>query len=226
MTTRASRPPAPQAEPAARARPARSARDTGERLLRAAHKEFVRHGFSGARVERIVAAAEVNPRMLYHHFGGKSQLYIAVLEEALAGLRSREMTVDTAQEDPLQGLMELFDFLVDHFRRNPDLIRLLSGENIERARYMEKSARIGAMSSPVLTQIGELLTRGAANGTIRPGLDPLTLYVMMVAQAQFHISNRYTFSAIFSVDIGQEAWIDAHDSAAREMVRAYLRNPG
>ena len=49
--------------------------------------------------------------MLYHYFGSKSQLYVAVLEEALAGLRRRELEIDVEHLDPREGLLQLFDFL-------------------------------------------------------------------------------------------------------------------
>ena len=51
------------------ARPAESR----EQILRAATREFVTHGFAGARVNRIVKKAGSNPRMIYHYFGSKSR---------------------------------------------------------------------------------------------------------------------------------------------------------
>jgi AcrR family transcriptional regulator len=91
----------------ARRKPAESR----EQLLRAATKEFVTHGFAGARVNRIVSRARSNPRMLYHYFGSKSQLYVAVLEEALAGLRRQELEVDVEHLDAREGLLRLFEFM-------------------------------------------------------------------------------------------------------------------
>lgn len=198
--------------------------DTVERIRTAAHQEFVSHGFAGARIERVVKRAKTNPRMIYHHFGGKSGLYLAVLEGGMSGLREREMMVDFANEHPVEGLLKLFDFLNEYFRNNPDLVRLLTNENIEGARHMEQSEQIGSMSSPVLEQIGHLLARGEEQGCLHPGLDALTLYVQLVALTQFHISNMYTLSNIFSVDIGAEKWRDQHHAATRAMVRAYLES--
>ena len=77
----------PREQPKKPRRPRRKPAESREQILRAATKEFVTHGFAGARVSRIVNKARSNPRMLYHYFGSKSQLYVAVLEEALAGLR-------------------------------------------------------------------------------------------------------------------------------------------
>jgi TetR/AcrR family transcriptional regulator len=51
-----------------------------ERILKAAMREFAKHGFAGARVERILKRADVSPRSLYYHFGSKRGLYDAVRE--------------------------------------------------------------------------------------------------------------------------------------------------
>jgi AcrR family transcriptional regulator len=195
---------------------------TEDRIRDAAHHEFVTHGFAGARIDRIVKRAKSNPRMIYHHFGGKAGLYLAVLEDGMSGLREREMMIDYAHEPPVEGLLKLYDFLNEYFRAHPDLVRLLTNENIEGARHLKDSDVIGKMSSPVLEQIGQLLARGEAEGCVRPGIDALTLYVQLVALTQFHISNMHTLSTIFDVDIGSDDWRNCHRKATRTMVRAFL----
>jgi len=55
-----------------------------ERILRAAMREFAKHGYAGARVERILKRADVSPRSLYYHFGSKRGLYDAVRERLRA----------------------------------------------------------------------------------------------------------------------------------------------
>jgi TetR/AcrR family transcriptional regulator len=55
-----------------------------ERILKAAMREFAKHGYAGARVERILKRANVSPRSLYYHFGSKRGLYDAVRERLRA----------------------------------------------------------------------------------------------------------------------------------------------
>ncbi len=156
-----------------RRRPRRTPAESREQILRAATGEFVTHGFAGARVNRIVKKAGSNPRMIYHYFGSKSGLYIAVLEEALGGLRHRELQIDIEHLDPREGLLQLFDFMASYFENNRHLVRLLSAENLLKAKYMRKSARIPEMSSPVLDMIEQLIARGANAGQLPRGLDGL-----------------------------------------------------
>ncbi|MDF1777720.1 MAG: TetR/AcrR family transcriptional regulator [Rhizobiaceae bacterium] len=203
----------------------RNAADTKEKILQAARNEFAQHGFAGARTERIVAKAGSNPRMLYHYFGSKSALYVTVLEEALGDLRSAELKIDVDHLEPLEGLMQLFDFMNRHFQTNRHLVRLLMNENVQKARYLKTSTRVSQMSSPVLRLIDDFLVRGVAAGTVRGDLDPLQVYVMMVALNQFHLANAYTLSVIFEKDLDTQQWRAGQHAAARVMVRSFLTAP-
>jgi AcrR family transcriptional regulator len=204
-------------------RPRRTPARARERILRTATAEFARHGFAGGRIARIVKNAGSNPRMIYHYFGSKSALYVAVLENALGGLRSKELRIDIEHLDPLDGLLQLFEFMNGHFEQNRDLVSLLTTENMLKARYMRKSARIRDMSSPVLDMISKLLEKGTASGQFAKELDPLRLYVLMVALSQFHLSNVYTLSIIFASDLSSEQWRAARKADARRMLAAFLK---
>jgi AcrR family transcriptional regulator len=74
----------------ATARPALTAR---QRILRSASEEFAEHGFSGARINRIAEAANVNKQLIYHYFDSKEGIYAAVLGEMLTSLHD---SVDAA----------------------------------------------------------------------------------------------------------------------------------
>lgn len=50
-------------------------------LLTAAHQVFVACGFHGASMDEIAEVAEVSKPVLYQHFPGKRELYIALLDE-------------------------------------------------------------------------------------------------------------------------------------------------
>jgi TetR/AcrR family transcriptional regulator len=199
---------------------------TQERLLQAATVEFCRHGFNGARVDKIVASARSNPRMLYHYFGSKSGLYLAVLEHAYSELRERERALKLSDLPPAEGMRRLVDFTFDHFGGHPDLIHLINNENLLRARHLRRSKRATAMTSPLVSAIRDLLRRGERDGSFRPGIDAIQLYVSITALSYFHVSNRYTLSTLFEVDLADPAWIAARREHAREMLLAYLSPSG
>jgi AcrR family transcriptional regulator len=195
---------------------------TRDRILQAALVEFADKTFSGGRLEAICAAADVNIRMIYHYFGDKAGLYVAVLEHALGELREEELKLDVDGVPPLEGMLQLFDFIHDHFASHPYLISLLSGENLLKAHYLKASQKTPIISSPVLGLIRRLLARGEADGTFRTGLDPLQLYVFLVGLSYFHRSNGHTLSVIFRTDVFKPAWLKAHKQLARDAVKRFV----
>lgn len=200
----------------------RNGTQSRDRILRAARDEFAQHGYAGATVEGIVRKARSNPRMIYHYFGSKSELYVAVLEDALGNLRAQELALDVEHLDPLEGLVQLFDFMNDHFENNQSLVSLLTNENLQKARFMRKSTAIREMSSPVLSMIARFIERGRQEGTLADDFDPLRVYVMMVALSQFHLSNVHTLSVIFDRNLSDPAWRKARRDDAHRMLLAYF----
>jgi AcrR family transcriptional regulator len=201
----------------------RNADRTREKILRAAIGEFATHGYSGARVERIRTRARANTRMLYHYFGNKSRLYVAVLEHVIGELRHEELGLEVDQIDPLEGLLQLFEFVDHHFATHPELITLFSGENLLRARFLRSSATSAILSSPLMPLMQRLLRRGERKGLIRPAVDPLHLYVVMVGLCYFHRSNAHTLSFLFGTDLLGAGWQGEHKRIAIDLLTSYLR---
>ncbi len=54
--------------------------DKREKIILAALEEFVEHGYAGARIRDICGAAGVNLAAVNYYFGGKEELFKAVLE--------------------------------------------------------------------------------------------------------------------------------------------------
>lgn len=65
---------------------------TRERLISTATTAFADHGYRGAAVRDICNLARVNPGAVSYHFGGKRQLYRAVVRSAVDAL------ADTARQ--------------------------------------------------------------------------------------------------------------------------------
>ena len=197
--------------------------ETRERILKAAIDQFAQNGFSGARIELICKHADVNPRMIYHYFQDKAGLYVAVLEQVLGQLRTEELKLDVSESEPFDGLLQMFDFIFDHFAGHPQLIRLLSAENLLEGAFLKNSVATPTVASPVVQHIATLLKRGETLGTVRAGLDPLHLYVVMVGLSYFHKSNAHTLSIIWNTSLTAQSWQDEHKDFAREMLSTFLR---
>jgi TetR/AcrR family transcriptional regulator len=185
-----------------------SRRDPGrtrEAILAAAQDEFTRKGLSGGRVDEIARRSRANKRMIYHYFGSKQGLYLAVLERVYEGLRGSERTLELSDLEPEAAIKRLIEFNFDYCRAHPELISLINTENLHQARYLRRSKKVRDLHSPFVRLIGDILKRGVAKGVFRRGLDPVSLYVSIAALSFFYFSNNSTLSAIFGRPLGNDA---------------------
>ncbi len=184
--------------------PRRGRRDpeaTRDALLRAARHEFAQNGFAGARVDEIAARAGVNKQLVYHHYGDKDALYLAVLESIYAEIRAAESALHLRGLPPDRAIRRLIEFSFDHLARFPDFVALLSDENRLGAAHVRRSAKLPAMHSPLVGMVAETLEAGVGAGLFRPGLDPMQLYISIAGLSYFSFSNAPTLSAIFGRDL-------------------------
>lgn len=170
-------------------------------ILAAATREFTDKGFGGARIDAIAADAKINKRMLYHYYGGKEALYLAVLEETYGAIRTAEAKLDLAHREPEEGLRELVQFTFRYFLDHPEFLSLLATENLLKAKFLKRSERIVAMNSPLIDELRGVLKRGATQGIFRADADPLDVYLTMAALGFFYLSNRWTLSTVFRRDL-------------------------
>lgn len=205
---------------------ARNPAKTRETILKAAIREFGEHGFKGARVEQIARRAGANMRMLYHYFGNKEKLYIRVLERVYERVRLEEQKVDLKHLDPVEGMRSLVDFTFRHFAENPELVDLVMGENLLRARYIKHSEVVPTMARPLQESLRELLGRAERTGVFRTGVDPVQLWLTIFSLCWVHLSNRHTLSWMFQADLADPAWLDARREHVKDVVVAYLAAPG
>ena len=200
----------------------RDAERTRAGILSAATCEFGAHGFSGARIERIAKAARCNIRLLYHYFGNKEALYIAVLEGAYADLREQQAALDFDLADPLGCIETLLRFTFTYFEQNPYFEGLLRAENMMRGKFVTQSTRVPEEAARLKARLRQILQAGEQQGVIRPGVDAVQLYVTITALSRFHLANSYTLSAMLDVDVHSAAWRAGRLEQSVELMRDWL----
>lgn len=126
----------------------RDAARTRAEILDVATLEFARVGYAGARVDDIAARTSTTKRMIYYYFGGKEQLFTAVLERAYGVIREAEQQLDVEHLDPVAAIRRLAELTFDHHEQHPDFIRLVSIENIHEAEHIAASEKLGRIGSP------------------------------------------------------------------------------
>ena len=82
---------------------------TRKKLLTAARREFAASGLAGARVDEIAARAGVNKQLVYHYFGDKDALYLAVLEWVYEEIRAQERKLNLEGLPPERAIKKLIE---------------------------------------------------------------------------------------------------------------------
>ncbi|MEW1585402.1 TetR/AcrR family transcriptional regulator [Micromonospora vinacea] len=213
----------PQTPPVVIAVPAaRDADRTRSEILAVATHEFADKGYAGARVDEIAAKTHTTKRMIYYYFGGKEQLYIAVLERAYVGIRALEQQLDVEHLDAGDAIRQLAALTFDHHEANPDFIRLVSIENVHRARHITRSKILAGLASPALDVLARILEQGRTAGRFRADVDPVDVHMLISSFCVFRIANRHTFDAIFKRDMLDPARRDQYRNMLGDVVLAYL----
>ena len=196
---------------------------TRQKLLTAARREFADCGLAGARVDEIAARAGVNKQLVYHYFGDKDALYLAVLEWVYEEIRAQERKLNLEGLPPEQGIRKLVESSFDHLAAHPDFILLLNDENRGGARHVRGSRRLEAMHSPLVSMVDKILKQGVRDGTFRRGVNPVHLYISIAGLSYFFFSNTPTLSAIFGTDLGSPAARRARRKHVVDLVLQALR---
>lgn len=226
-------------EPPRRTRaPARPKAGEGERVIRtrdpertkasilaAATAEFSARGFAGAGIDAIASRSGANRRMIYHYFGSKRGLWLAVLEAAYERARTSELKLDLERLSPEEAMHRLVTFTFDSFIGERTFINLLNSENLHQARHLKESERVKEMHSPLIGMIGTIVERGVKAGVFRGGHDPAQLWISIAGLSYFYFSNVFTLSVILNRDLASKTELAARREHVAELVLNALRLP-
>jgi TetR/AcrR family transcriptional regulator len=157
---------------------ARNPRESQERILDAALKEFAAKGFAGARVDAIARAARINKRMLYHYFGDKEVLFREVIRRKM---EKRAAWVASAPEDPTENLPHWFQLACS----DPNWVRLLEWEALQwgEGKVIAEEHRREAYAS-ALEHVKDLQSRGV----LAADLDAGQLLLSMIALTTYPLA--------------------------------------
>jgi TetR/AcrR family transcriptional regulator len=196
---------------------------TRKKLLIAARREFASRGLAGARVDDIAERAGVNKQLVYHYFGDKDALYLAVLEWVYEEIRSQERKLNLEGLPPEKAIKKLIESSFDHLAAHPDFILLLNDENRGGARHVRGSRKLEAMHSPLVSMVSKILSEGVKAKTFRNGINPVHLYISIAGLSYFFFSNTPTLSAIFGKDLSSATARQARRKHVVDLVMQSLR---
>ena len=109
-----------------------------EAILRGAMQEFMEHGYAGARIDKIVAAAGVSKATVYRRFADKETLFTALIQRMAEKVNFFEQQdFPSSQEEPVVFLKRHATKMLNHAAQNPQDITLFRIVIAESGRFPE-----------------------------------------------------------------------------------------
>ena len=194
-----------------------------KRIVAGALKTFAEFGMQGARLEQIAEHAQTTKRMVVYHFGNKENLYIEVLEQVYQAIRQHETGLNLASMHPEEAMTKLVEASFDYHVSHPDFMRLVCTENLLRGRYISQSARIKALNKSALDLLDDILSRGQQQGIFIQEVQTIDVHRLISSICVHHVSNRYTFNALFNPDNSEAESIHRNRQLAVTATLRYIR---
>ncbi|MGV9666551.1 TetR/AcrR family transcriptional regulator [Nocardia niigatensis] len=151
-------------------RPDRRTAATTAAILTAAEQLFTENGFHTVSMDAIAAAAGIAVGSIYHHFGNKERLYLALVERAL---EVNERAMAAAYGDgrtPVEELVAAGDAYCRFHAENPGYFRMIALRVLDVPPGDLASAVEQRIADKVETLVGQLedtLRRADAVGQVR-----------------------------------------------------------
>lgn len=147
---------------------------TRERILSEALDVFARHGYEGARMEKIAAQVGINKASLYFHFKSKEELFRQLFTEIIAKYHGvlRNMLTKCSGESTEKRLVELYRDYLKYNWNNTEMdfwnrIYYFPPETMK-AEIYQTTRTIG---DEFTQELAAIFQEGIRRGEIRP-LDP------------------------------------------------------
>lgn len=183
----------------------REAAETRENILEVASREYADKGLAGARIDEIAEKTSSSKRMIYYYFGGKDELYRAVLERAYNRIRAQEQDAHFENLPPIEALRAMIGHNFDYHFDHPEFVRLVMNENVHHGEHIAQITSMKQRNRSVIESLDAILRKGAEQGVFRAGIDPIDLHGMISALSFYNVSNRHTFQHNFGVDFSDPA---------------------
>jgi AcrR family transcriptional regulator len=160
---------------------------TRERLLQCAFDEIYEQGYAGASLDRILANSGVTKGALYHHFGSKSDLAHAVIDEIIRPfVVERWVEPLRGVDDPVRALIQHFEDTACGFTEREMACGCPLANLIQELAATDEAlrARLAGVIDTWRGGVAEALRHGVAQGTVRDDIDPEAAAAFVVSSLE------------------------------------------
>ena len=147
-------------------------------ILDAAVRVFARQGFNGCRVSDIADEAGVAYGLVYHYFRSKDEVLDTLFLERWNVMLEAIRETDARDIPPREKLYAIASFIVDSYRHDPDLMKVIIVEVTRAANSFAQThlAKIREAYELIANIVEKAQDEGAFKDTITPQFAALAFY--------------------------------------------------
>ena len=139
-------------------------------ILDAAVSVFARQGFHTCRVSDIADEAGVAYGLVYHYFTSKDEILNTLFLERWDVMLAAIAEADAAYGEPREKLQAIAAFIVDSYRHDPNLMKVIIVEVTHAANTFGRTHL--AKIRDAYAQIAKIVARAQADGVFRGEITP------------------------------------------------------
>ncbi|MBV9607076.1 MAG: TetR/AcrR family transcriptional regulator [Solirubrobacterales bacterium] len=147
-----------------------AATDKRRMILDAAMRVFARQGFHTCRVSDIADEAGVAYGLVYHYFSSKDEILDTLFLERWNVMLQAISEADRSQRSPREKLSAIAGFIVDSYRHEPELMKVIVVEVTRAANTFGRTHL--AKIREAYEQIAGIVARAQAEGVFRSEITP------------------------------------------------------
>lgn len=146
--------------------PATDSGDTKRRILDIAREMFSVHGYEVATNRDIATAAGITSGALYHYFGSKLDLYLAVHEDVQAGVYESFSNATMNLETFTEMFLAVLEVAHDMNENDPSVARFIGAVRVDSQRHPEMAVALSPRSEQREVFFTRLIDVGVKTGEI------------------------------------------------------------
>lgn len=178
--------------------------DSRKRVLEAALECFGAFGYEGTSTRAVAERAGVTHTLVLYHFGSKEQLWLSMMEDALANYSATisENLKDNAERPASDALRTFIEQFVRLSAAHPQIHRIMTMEGNQETERLQWV--IDHYLRDHFTVVRDLIKRGQAEGSVRE-CDAARLYYYIIGGG----GTPYTLSVEYKALTGRDVFSEA-----------------